>query len=156
VPADLIECLQMKSCLTTRDYVLDLLHRLILTARLLPRGKPLQKWSVDRRSIAGETSPANLYRRIRLRSGTGTKNTGGVQTPVRMQSFLQCGISRQLFWFDWVNSQKLVNPLVLFRDHNGVWNWLKRIGSPEARYRILGVVSLVRKGSIKWAGRWSV
>lgn len=58
---------------------------------------------------------------------------------MRLQGiYYNAAFQDNLFVSDWVNSQKLVNPLVCLGDgHDGVWKLINELATIEARWEIL-------------------
>lgn len=78
--------------------------------------------------------------KVRLRSGIkGVESYWRDYKAVRLQgiyygAFFQDNLSLT----DWVNSQRLLHPLICLGDgHNGVWNLFQEIGSTDGRQEIL-------------------
>lgn len=77
--------------------------------------------------------------KVRLRGRVGEKSYWRDYKAVRLQgiyygAFFQDNLSLA----DWVNSQRLTNPLICLGDgHDGVWNLFQEIGTPQQRQEIL-------------------
>ncbi len=77
--------------------------------------------------------------KVRLRGGKGQETYWRDYKAVRLQSLYYGGFFQDnLSLTDWVNSQRLTNPLFCLGDgHDGVWNLFEEIGSPASRQEIL-------------------
>lgn len=77
--------------------------------------------------------------KVRLRGAKGEKSYWRDYKAVRLQgiyygAFFQDNLSLT----DWVNSQRLTNPLICLGDgHDGVWNLFQEIGTNQQRQEIL-------------------
>ena len=104
------------------------LHRLVQRQDFSP---PEVKQAVTEVSVDGG--------KVRLRSEPGQGAHWLEYKAVRMQGiYYNAAFQDNLFLIDWVNSQKLVKPLVCLGDgHNGVWKLIDELATPEARWEIL-------------------
>jgi hypothetical protein len=77
--------------------------------------------------------------KVRLRGAKGQESYWRDYKAVRWQSLYYGGFFQDnLSLIDWVNSQRLTNPLFCLGDgHDGVWNLFEEIGSPLSRQEIL-------------------
>jgi len=75
--------------------------------------------------------------KVRLRSQIkGVESYWGLQ--IRLQGIYYGTFFQSNFLSDWVNSQRLLCPLVCLGDgHDGVWNLFEEIGSTAIRQEIL-------------------
>jgi hypothetical protein len=104
------------------------LHRLLARSEFSP---PDAKQAVTEVSVDGG--------KVRLRSEPGVGSRWLEYKAVRMQGiYYNAAFQDNLFLVDWVNSQKLVNPLVCLGDgHDGVWKLINELATPDARSEIL-------------------
>ncbi len=91
--------------------------------------------------------------KVRLRSPKGQESYWRDYKAVRLQNLHYGGFFQDnLSLTDWVNSQRLTNPLFCLGDgHDGVWNLFKEIASPAGRLEILDWYHL-RENLYKVAG----
>lgn len=77
--------------------------------------------------------------KVRLRGKKGQASYWRDYKAVRLQNLYYGGFFQDnLSLTDWVNSQRLTNPLFCLGDgHDGVWNLFEEIGSPQSRLEIL-------------------
>lgn len=104
------------------------LHRLVETAEFsIPDAlQPVSEVSVD----GGKA---------RLRTPQGQQSEWLEYKAVRLQGiYYNAAFQNNLFLIDWVNSQKLVNPLVCLGDgHDGVWKLSRELATKDTRWEIL-------------------
>lgn len=77
--------------------------------------------------------------KVRLRGEKGQASYWRDYKAVRLQNLYYGGFFQDnLSLTDWVNSQRLTNPLCCLGDgHDGVWNLFEEIASPHSRHEIL-------------------
>lgn len=92
---------------------------------------PAAKQAVSEVSIDGG--------KVRLRGALGEKSYWRDYKGVRLQGiYYGAFFQNNLSLTDWVNSQRLTNPLTCLGDgHDGVWNLFKEIGTASQRQEIL-------------------
>lgn len=90
-------------------------------------------------AIAAVTEVSVDGGKARLRKETATGSQWLEYKAVRLQGiYYNAAFSDNQFLVDWVNSQKLVNPLVCLGDgHSGVWKLISELATSQTRQEIL-------------------